>query len=150
MFLLSVLAANAQDYSDTAYLKKRMERMDHILNILREFRIQVYIQPEWQHAQNDGIASVEGGNFPTVSSNRFIIRRGRFKLGWQHEVVNKHGDTIKVGEFAFQFDATEKGFNALKDMYRPHYRSMDWLVKPSGGYNCSSVWLGISRSAGNL
>jgi hypothetical protein len=32
-------------------------------------------------------------------------------------MVNKKGDTVKVGEFAFQFDASEKGFTALKDFY---------------------------------
>lgn len=116
-FVLCIFTAKAQNYADTTYLRQRMEKMDRILNILREFRIQIYIQPEWQWAQTEGASSVEGGNFPADASNRLLIRRGRFKLGWQHEVVNKHGDTIKVGEFAFQFDATEKGFNALKDMY---------------------------------
>jgi hypothetical protein len=87
------------------------------LNILREFRIQAYIQPEWQRADTANITSVDGGNFPSAANNRFLLRRGRFKLSWQHEIVNKKGDTIKVGEFAFQFDASERGFTALKDFY---------------------------------
>ena len=118
VFLFAALAGNAQNYAtDSARIEEHFKRTDRILNILREFRIQIYIQPEWQHADTAGAAGVQGGNFPSAANNRFIIRRGRFKLSWQHETVNKHGDSIKVGEFAFQFDATEKGFNALKDMY---------------------------------
>jgi len=118
LFLFCSLATKAQSYaSDSARIEEHFRRTDHILNILREFRIQIYIQPEWQKADTAGAPGVQGGNFPAAANNRFIIRRGRFKLGWQHETVNKHGDSIKVGEFAFQFDATEKGFNALKDMY---------------------------------
>ena len=118
VFLFCALAGKAQTYSaDSARLEERFKKHDQILNILREFRIQIYIQPEWQHADTAGAPGVQGGNFPAAANNRFIIRRGRFKIGWQHEIVNKHGDSIKVGEFAFQFDATEKGFNALKDFY---------------------------------
>jgi len=105
LMMCMALAGKAQNYaSDSA-------------RILREFRIQAYIQPEWQRADTAGAAGVQGGNFPAAANNRFIIRRGRLKLSWQHEIVNSHGDSIKVGEFAFQFDATEKGFNALKDFY---------------------------------
>jgi len=112
------LAGKAQNYaSDSARIEEHFRKTDHILNILREFRFQAYIQPEWQRADTAGAAGVQGGNFPAAANNRFILRRGRVKLSWQHEIVNKHGDSIKVGEFAFQFDASEKGFNALKDFY---------------------------------
>ena len=118
VFLLCALAGKAQTYAyDSARIAEHFRKTDQILNILREFRIQAYIQPEWQHADTSGAAGVQGGNFPAAANNRFILRRGRVKLSWQHETVNKHGDSIKVGEFAFQFDASEKGFNALKDFY---------------------------------
>ena len=117
-FILCALAGKAQNYAaDSARLEERFKKTDHILNILREFRIQIYLQPEWQRADTAGAPGVQGGNFPAAANNRFILRRGRFKSSWQHEMVNKHGDTIKVGEAAFQFDASEKGFNALKDFY---------------------------------
>lgn len=118
VLMLCAFAAKAQNYaSDSARIEEHFRRTDHILNILREFRFQAYAQVEWQKADTAGIATVQGGSFPAAANNRFIIRRGRFKLSWQHETVNKHGDTIKVGEFAFQYDATEKGFNAVKDFY---------------------------------
>jgi hypothetical protein len=116
VLILSFCTAEGQTNSDSILLE-RSRKVDNILNILREFRLQIYIQPEWQKADTAGISSVAGGNFPTNANNRFLLRRGRFKLSWQHETVNKHGDSIKVGEFAFQFDASEKGFNLVKDFY---------------------------------
>ena len=118
VLFFSIYAAHtqAQTYSDSV-IQARFNKVDHILNILREFRIQAYIQAEWQKADTAGITSFAGGNFPALANNRFLLRRGRFKLSWQHETVTKKGDTIKVGEFAFQFDASEKGFTALKDFY---------------------------------
>jgi hypothetical protein len=106
-----------QAQPDTTYYQSRFSKIDNILNVLREFRFQAYIQPEWQKADTAGITSFAGGNFPALANNRFILRRGRFKLSWQHEIVTKRGDSIKVGEFAFQFDASEKGFTAIKDFY---------------------------------
>jgi hypothetical protein len=115
ILMLFALAADAQ--YDSTRIEEHFRKVDHILNILREFRIVIYAQPEWQRADTAGLSTVHGGNFPAAANNRIIIRRGRFKLFWQHETVNKHGDTIKVGEFNFQYDATEKGFNAFKDFY---------------------------------
>lgn len=116
VFLFGIYAAQSQTRNDSIIME-RNRTIDNMLNVLREFRLQAYIQPEWQKADTAGIASVAGGNFPANANNRFLLRRGRFKLSWQHEIVNKRGDSIKVGEFAFQFDATEKGFNLVKDFY---------------------------------
>jgi len=118
LLLFFALTGKAQNYaSDSARIAEHFRRTDHILNILREFRFVIYAQPQWQRADTAGISTVHGGNFPAAANNRLMIRRGRFKVYWQHEVVNKHGDSIKVGEFNFQYDATEKGFNAFKDFY---------------------------------
>ena len=95
----------------------RLGKFDKLIGILREFRIQAYLQAEWQKADTAGIASYAGGNFPANANNRFLLRRGRFHLTWQHEVLSKYGDSVRVGEFAFNFDATEKGFDAIKAFY---------------------------------
>ena len=116
LFGIYTTQAQTTTYSDSV-TTARLNRIDNILNILHEFRIQIYAQPEWMRADTAGINSFNAGNFPAHANNRFVLRRGRFKLSWQHETVNKKGDTIKVGEFAFQFDATEKGFNLVKDFY---------------------------------
>ena len=117
LVLGSIYILQTQAQNSDSIILARLNRIDHVLNILHEFRIQVYIQPEWTKADTAGITSFAGGNFPTNADNRFLLRRGRFKLSWQHETVNKKGDSIKVGEFAFQFDASEKGFNLVKDFY---------------------------------
>jgi hypothetical protein len=125
VLLYSFLSAHSQSFTDsTLSTGQRLSKLEHqsartgqLLNILREFRIQAFIQPEWQRADTAGVQSFAGGNFPAAANNRFILRRGRFKLSWQHEAVTKKGDTVKVGEFAFQFDASEKGFTAVKDFY---------------------------------
>ena len=111
-FWLFYVISYAQAGADS--LSNRFNRIDRLLNILHDFRIQSYVQPEWQKAGATGIASYSGGNFPAFANNRFLLRRGRFHLTWQHETINKHGDTVKVGEFAFNFDVSEKGFNAIK------------------------------------
>ena len=115
IFLFSCGYGIAQATLDS--MDARLNRTEKLLNILRDFRFDAYAQVEWQRADTAGIATVQGSNFPAAANNRFIIRRGRFRLSWMHEIVNKHGDSIKVGEFAFQMDATEKGFNAVKDFY---------------------------------
>ncbi|HWB63895.1 MAG TPA: hypothetical protein VG603_10320 [Chitinophagales bacterium] len=100
-----------------------LKRIDKILNILREFRFQAYIQPEWQRADTTGVTTTgplgttgvgafQGGTFPAASNNRFILRRGRFKFSFEH----KNGKDLKIIDFAFQFDATERGF-FIKDFY---------------------------------
>jgi hypothetical protein len=117
IFVLFSLAAEAQSHYDSTAIAEHFKRADHILNILREFRIMAFATPEWQRADTAGIKSVQGGNFPAAANNRFIIRWGRFILGWEHEIVTKKGDTIKVGQFAFNMDATEKGFNGMYEFY---------------------------------
>ncbi len=115
-FLLFVSISNAQSY-DSAAIAQRFKKVDHILNILKDFRFKAFVQPEWQRADTASANSVQYGNFPTAANNRFVIRWGRFILGWQHEIVNKHGDSIKVGEFYFNENITEKGFTGPYDFY---------------------------------
>jgi hypothetical protein len=118
LMMLCAISVQAQNYApDSARIEQHFKRTDQILDILRDFRFDAYAQVEWQRADTAGISTVQGANFPVAANNRFLVRRGRFRLSWMHEIVNKHGDSIKVGEFAFQMDATEKGFNGIKDFY---------------------------------
>jgi hypothetical protein len=98
-----------------------VKKLNRALNILKEFRIQAYIQAEWQHTDTAGsgvgsvpkLTGVQGGQFPLTANNRFLLRRGRFKLSFEH----KNAKDLRIVEFAFQYDASEKGFTALKDFY---------------------------------
>src|SRR5580700_9932712 len=75
------------------------------MGVLKDFRFVSYIQTEWQRAEEPGIASYAGGNFPADANNRFMVRRGRFLLGYEH----RNAKDIKVVNFTFQIDATERG-----------------------------------------
>ncbi|CAL1520613.1 hypothetical protein MMC2321_04401 [Chitinophaga sp. MM2321] len=71
-----------------------------------------YIQPQFQLAQEKGIGSYAGGNFPAAVNNRFSLRRGRLRV--DYERYNKHD--MPVVQFAFQFDGTERGV-FIRDFY---------------------------------
>jgi len=92
-------------------------------NILREIRVQAYVQMEWQRGDTtgkvpygatgyNGVGTYQGGTFSPTANNRFLLRRGRFKLSFEH----KNKKDLKVFDFAFQFDATERAFT-VKDFY---------------------------------
>jgi hypothetical protein len=73
-----------------------------------------YVQMQYQVADTAGMASMAGGNFASGVDNRFMIRRGRVKLAYEHDWTNA----------VLQVDMTEKGL-ALKDAY---FRLTDpWL-----------------------
>lgn len=133
-FLLLALSisigASAQD--NYVHIYDDLSRPNHdttgnvkntLINILKEFRIQAYIQTEWQKGDTtgkvpygatgyNGVGTYQGGTFSPTANNRFLLRRGRFKLSFEH----KNRKELKVLDFAFQFDATEKGFT-VKDFY---------------------------------
>jgi hypothetical protein len=68
-------------------------------------RFSGYIQPQFQYAQQKGIDSYAGGNFPEHVNNRFSLRRGRFRLDY-----SRYDEALMpVVQFAFQFDGTERG-----------------------------------------
>ena len=103
--------------ADTTQAVKRLSRL---LTILNEFSFDAYIQPEWQITDTagsgagsvKGITGVQGGQFPTAANNRFLLRRSRFRLGYEH----RNAKDLKVVEFYFQFDASVTGFTA-KEIY---------------------------------
>ncbi|MFN8285877.1 MAG: hypothetical protein U0V74_03940 [Chitinophagales bacterium] len=110
LLLALSLSATAQTKLDS--LETRVNKMDKLLGILREFRISGYIQPEFQYTDTVGAAGYEGGDFAPNTNNRFTLRRGRFKLGWEHESAKG----FKVVETVFQMDMTERGV-AIRDFY---------------------------------
>ncbi|WP_343688779.1 porin [Chitinophaga sp.] len=106
VFLLLSSLVKAQFLMDmidtTTELGKGMISLYHKYDAVR---FSGYIQPQFQYAQAKGIESYAGGNFADHVNNRFMLRRGRFRLDYQH--YNK--DNMPVVQFAFQFDGTEKG-----------------------------------------
>ncbi|HNP21370.1 MAG TPA: porin [Panacibacter sp.] len=79
-----------------------------LLNIYKKYdhvKFSGYIQPQFQMAESKGIKSYSGGDFSPNSDNRFMIRRGRFRLDYMHFSDN----TKPSVQFVFQIDASERG-----------------------------------------
>jgi hypothetical protein len=106
LLLLLSTAAFAQTKTDS--LAGKVDRMEKALRILREFRIVSYVQFQFQRADTAGARSFAGGDFPAMANNRFMIRRGRLKLLFDHE--GKKG--FRIFQTTFQIDVTERGFQA--------------------------------------
>lgn len=88
---------------------------DTVRPILKRFenlRITGYMQPQFQVAQADGVASFEGGNFSTFSRSRFMLRRARLKV----EYLLPSRQNYPRAQFVFQVDATERGV-IVRDMF---------------------------------
>jgi hypothetical protein len=81
-------------------------------------RISGYIQPQFQFVTREGAESYSGGNFPTISNNRFMLRRGRLRVDYAH--LNEKGDPTSY--FVFQFDGTERGV-AIRDFWGRFYEN---------------------------
>ena len=67
-----------------------------------------YLQPQYQFTDTAGAKGFAGGDFSPYSNNRFMLRRGRLRLDYTN--YNDKGQPTVF--FVFQFDGTERGFNA--------------------------------------
>ncbi len=70
-----------------------------------QLRFSGYIQVQYQKAETTGIESFAGGDFALKSDNRFMLRRGRFRMDYAG-FNEEHDPTVF---FVFQFDGTERG-----------------------------------------
>ena len=113
IFSLVSVKLHAQFLMDMVDTTKNMGR--GMLGVYKKYdriRIGGYIQPQFQIASDKGIKSFEGGDFSPQVSNRFELRRSRIRIDYVH-----FGDDRQPGvQFAFQFDANEKGFT-VRDVW---------------------------------
>ena len=90
-----------------------------------------YLQVQYQKADSAGIQSFNGGDFPSYSDSRFMIRRGRFRLDFEkrtHEGFYRYN-------LALQFDGTERGVN-IRDMFgRIYENKWNCFVLTTGVFN---------------
>src|SRR6185295_8963672 len=87
-------------------LATKLQKVMSDLALLKKLKFTGYIQVQYQHADEEGIRTFAGGDFPTHAQNRFTVRRGRLKLVYE-------GDVTQV---TLQIDATERGV-VLKDAF---------------------------------
>lgn len=79
-----------------------------------------YLQPQFQIAESNGAAgnTYAGGDFGPYVSNRFRLRRGRFRTDFSHFTDEGKPSVY----FVFQFDGTERGVN-IRDFWGRIYEN---------------------------
>ena len=87
-------------------LTTTVQKLQSDFSILKKLKLSGYVQAQFQTSDSMGASSFAGGNFPTNSDKRFMVRRGRLKATYDN------GQSL----FVLQFDVTEKGMG-IKDAY---------------------------------
>lgn len=117
-------------------LRASYEETKTTVDKLSKIKISGYIQAQYQHADSNGAATVAGGDFPSQSMNRLMIRRGRLKVAY----------TGNYTGYVLQLDATEKGFE-LKDAYITLTEPLFKTVTLQGGIFYRPFGYEIERSS---
>jgi hypothetical protein len=101
----SINAQPASTISDDT-LTSVLEKLRSDVGLMNRLKITGYVQAQWQMAQQQGIPSFAGGNFPANVDNRFSVRRGRIKFSYENN----------WSQYVLQIDATQGGV-VIKDAY---------------------------------
>lgn len=100
--------------ADTANMKKIFSTLKKIEFI----GFSGYMQPQFQITQSKGAKSFNGGDFSSNTNNRFMLRRGRFRIDY----AKFTNDALPKLNFVFQFDGTERGFT-IRDFWGRIYEN---------------------------
>ncbi len=87
-------------------LQNKVSSLEKIVDKLNKLHVSGWIQAQYQWIETKGAKNFDGGDFPTNSNNRFMIRRGRVKFTYSN----------KNSEYVFQLNASERGVN-IADIY---------------------------------
>jgi hypothetical protein len=103
-----VLAANAQQKPAVTNdsLAASIAKINKTLQAFERIKFSGYIQAQYQIADTLGAKSYDGGDFATNSAQRFMVRRGYFKVSYTGNLAN----------YVLQLNVTEKGVN-IRDAY---------------------------------
>ena len=135
LLILSLLIYAAESYSQVEPLWIQDTSFVRDLYIMRNkynsLTFTGYLQVQYQHAESTGISSYNGGDFAESSDNRFMIRRGRFRLDFE----NRTEEGFYKYYFALQYDGTERGVN-IRDMFgRIYENKLNYFVVTAGVFN---------------
>jgi hypothetical protein len=103
-----------------------------------------YIQPQFQVAAQKGARSYTGGDFPQHVNNRFMLRRGRFRLDYAHLNANNNMSVY----FVFQFDGTERGV-VIRDFWGRIFENKWQLFSTTAGMFARPFGYEINLSSGD-
>lgn len=102
-FALSGAGALAQSTQPADSLAKQVAHLEKEVGILKNLKVNGWIQAQYQWTQSKGAKTFDGGDFLANSNNRFMIRRGRIKFTY----------TQKLTQFVLQLNGTERGVNVV-------------------------------------
>ena len=98
------------DYDSTLFIRDTLQDAIHRI---KNLHFSGYIQPQYQVASQQGVASWAGGDFAEHSDNRFMLRRARLKVDYR---LPQNGKPLPAALFSFQIDATERDVK-VRDMF---------------------------------
>ncbi len=126
--------------ADTANMKKIFSTLKKI-----EFvGFSGYMQPQFQVIQSTGAKSYNGGDFSSNTNNRFMLRRGRFRVDYAKFTK----DALPKLNFVFQFDGTERGF-AIRDFWGRIYENKLNYFSVTTGMFARPMGFEINLSSGD-
>jgi hypothetical protein len=105
-FMLAAYATFSQEGAATSApsndsLNKSLQALKNEFELTKNLKIGGWVQAQYQYADTNGAKNFDGGDFPSNSNNRFMIRRGRIKFTYSQ----------KNSQYVFQLNATERGVN---------------------------------------
>lgn len=106
-------------------LSKAVKQLSTDVSQLKNLKVTGWVQTQYQWTQTPGAKTFDGGDFITNSNNRFMIRRGRFKLTYTKGLVQS----------VVQINATERGVNLVEYYGKLSNPWMSSLVVTTGVMN---------------
>lgn len=83
---------------------KKIESLEEFVKKSSRLKITGWAQAQFQLTDSVGARTFDGGDFASNSNNRFMIRRGRVKFNYTHDIV----------QAVLQLNATERGVNLVE------------------------------------
>jgi hypothetical protein len=112
ILILLCISTSVSAQANVDSVDAKVNKLGKFIEVLRKFRFSGYIQMQYQHADTAGATSYSGGDFAPASNNRFMLRRARLRVAFEH--VTPKG--VRLIETVFFTDATDRGF-VIKDIY---------------------------------
>jgi ribosomal protein S8 len=114
------------------------------IKIMKNLKINGYLQSQWQKAQSNGAESFTGGDFVSSDKrygldNRFTVMKGRVRINYSSE----------FSQYVILFNVTERGM-ALKDLYASFTDPWTKTFTLTGGAFCRPIGYEVEYSSADL
>ncbi len=106
VFISFGLKAQEKQVTPKDTIAAAVAKLSKTVQVLDKIKISGYIQAQFQVADTLGAKSFDGGDFANLSSKRFMVRRGYFKMAYNGG----------LSTYVLQINVNEKGFT-LRDAY---------------------------------